>query len=159
MRLEIRALQEQHLPSIAALVAARYRALRQTLPVLSPAYEEAAAYLPSLRNQVATSPGVVAVRDGNVCAFMTGFVIRKFLGQRCAYSPEWANAADEIETRSVYEEMYARLSAQWVADGCHLHAVTLMASEPEAITALQWFGFGHVHVDAVRDLALYARLR
>jgi GNAT superfamily N-acetyltransferase len=157
MALEIVALCEQHLESAAALVAASYRALRQTLPELDPAHEQADSFLPPLRNLVASSPGVVAVRDGRVCAFMTGSVIPELLGKRCAYSPEWANAADDPDGRLLYEEMYARLSAQWVADGCHLHAVTLMASQLDGITALQWFGFGHANVDAVRGLAQNAR--
>jgi GNAT superfamily N-acetyltransferase len=152
MSLEILSMQEQHLEGAAALVAASYRALCQTVPDLSPAYENAAAYMPSLRGLMDRSPGVVAVRDGEVAGFMTGFVIPEFLGKRCAYSPEWANAAHGTDSRWLYEEMYAHLSGQWVADDCHLHACTLMAHAPEAISALQWSGFGMLNADAVRDL-------
>jgi len=133
-------------------VAARYRVLRQTLPILSPAYEDPPAYLSSLRDRIGRAPGVVAVRDGRVAGFMTGLVLPDFLGKRTAYSPEWANAAEGVDSRIIYEEMYARLCAQWVADGCHLHAVTLLASQPGGMTALQGFGFGYVNVDAVCDL-------
>jgi len=153
MAVEVTPLQEHHLEGAAALLAARYRALRLLLPELSPAYEEPAPYLVPLCKLITRSPGVAAVRDGVVCGFMTAFALPDFLGKRCAYSPEWASATDGTDDRRLYEEMYAHLSAQWVADGCHLHAFTVMASAAEAITALQWSGFGLINVDAVRDLA------
>lgn len=152
MLVDIVPLQEQHAADAAELVAASYRALRQTVPLLAPAYEQAAAFLPPLRELFASCPGVVALRDGRFAGFMTAFVLPEFLGKRCAYSPEWAHAADGPDSRRLYEEMYARLCAQWVADGCHLHACTLMASAAEAIAALHWSGFGLINVDAVRDL-------
>lgn len=152
MSLKIIPMCEQHLAGAGALLAASYRTLRETVPSLSPAYEQADAFLPPLRKLIGGSPGVVALRDGQVAGFMAGIVIPEFMGKRAAYSPEWAHAAPGTDSRLLYEEMYAYLSAQWVADGCHLHAFTLMASAAEAISALQWSGFGLVNVDAVRDL-------
>jgi len=97
---------------------------------------------------------VVALRDGQLAGFMTGLVIPDFLGKRCAYCPEWANAAAGSDARMLYEEMYTRMCATWVGDGCRLHAVSVMAAPPEGLTALQASGFGVVSVDAVRDLTL-----
>jgi GNAT superfamily N-acetyltransferase len=72
---------------------------------------------------------------------------------RTAYSPEWANGADVSDSRRIYQEMYARLSAVWMADGCLGHALTLMAHDPKAIDTWHWLGFGLGGVDGVRDLA------
>jgi len=74
------------------------------------------------------------------------------MGKRTAYSPEWANGAGLDESRRVYEEMYRHLSARWVADGCFLHAVTLLGHDRQGIEGWHWLGFGLVAVDGVREL-------
>jgi len=153
MALDIVPLREQHLEGAATLVAANYLALRQAVPVLPLAYERSGTILPLLRQVLQNYSGVVAISDGKVAGLFSGLVIPNFLGQRCAYSPEWANGAGWMDGRLVYEQMYARMCALWAADGCSLHAVSLMASAAEGLAALQSSGFGIVAVDAVRSLA------
>jgi GNAT superfamily N-acetyltransferase len=48
--------------------------------------------------------------------------------------------------------MYARLSAQWIADGLGLHAITLLANDRSGIESWQWLGFGFAGVDGIRAL-------
>lgn len=68
------------------------------------------------------------------------------------FSPEWANAADLENSRRIYEEMYAHLSASWVADGCFTHLVSMLANDHDGINGWHWLSFGMIAADAVRDL-------
>lgn len=152
MSLETVPLQNDHLEDAAALVTARYRALREHAPSLPSRYEDVSSILPPLRDLAGQAPGVVARRDGRLVGFLLGMVISEFRGKRSVYSPEWANAADAEDGREIYREMYAHLSARWVANGCFTHLVTLLAHDHEAIDAWHWLGFGLAAVDAIRDL-------
>jgi GNAT superfamily N-acetyltransferase len=152
MSLEIAPLQDQHLEDAAALVTARYRALREQVSSLPSRYEDVSSILPPLRDLAGQAPGVVAMRDGQLAGFLLGMVLAEFRGKRAVYSPEWANAVDVEGGRKIYQEMYAHLSARWVADGCFTHLVTLLAQDREAIDAWHWLGFGLTAVDAMRDL-------
>ena len=152
MSLQIASLREEHLEDAAVLVSARYRALRQRLPILPSRYEQADTIVGLLRGIMGQTDGVVATCGGRLVGFMTGFVIAEWMGKRTAYSPEWANGADPGHSRRVYEEMYRHLSARWVADGCFLHAVTLPAHDRAGIEGWHWLGFGMVAVDGVREL-------
>ncbi len=146
-------LQESHLEDAAQLVAARYRTLRQGLPLLPPRYEDGDEFLPLLAKIIPGAAGVAALRGDRLAGFLTGFVIPDFQGKRSVYSPEWANATPLAESQFLYEEMYGRVSAQWVGDGCVTHLLSLMADDRQGMEAWQWLGFGLVGVDAVRSLA------
>ena len=152
MSLEIVPLRNGHLEDAAALVTARYRALRERAPSLPSRYEAVSSILTPLRDLAGQAPGVVAMRDGRLVGFLLGMVISEFRGKRGAYSPEWANAADVEDGREIYREMYACLSSRWVADGCFTHLATLLTYHRGAIDAWHWLGFGLTSVDAIRDL-------
>ncbi len=152
MSLEIVPLRDDHLEDAAALVTARYRALRERAPSLPSRYEDVSSVLTPLRDLAGQAPGVVAMRNGRLVGFLLGMVISEFRGKRATYSPEWANAADAEGGREIYREMYACLSARWVAEGCFTHLVTLLAHDREVIDAWHWLGFGLAAVDAIRDL-------
>jgi len=152
MSLQITSLQQEHLEDAAALVSARYKTLRERMPLLPPRYEDAGTILSLLRSLTGEAAGVVALRGSRLVGFLSGFVLSSFLGKRSVYSPEWANGAELGESRRVYEEMYARLSARWVADGCFLHAVTMLKHDRAGIEGWQWLGFGLAAVDGVREL-------
>jgi len=152
MSLDIAPLQDEHLADAAALVTVRYRALRERAPSLPSRYEDVSSILPPLRDLAGQVPAVVAMRDGRLAGFLLGMVLSEFRGKRSVYSPEWANAARAEGSREIYREMYAHLSARWVADGCFTHLITLLAHDGEAIGAWHWLGFGLAAVDAIRDL-------
>ena len=152
MSLEITTLQGKHLSDAAELVCARFKSLRQRVPVLPCRYEETQVILPMLYRLMQQSPGVVAIQGGRLVGFLMGMVIPMLLGKRTAYSPEWANGAEPEDSRRIYGEMYARLSAQWVADGCLAHAVTMLANDEQGIEGWQWMGFGMAGADGVREL-------
>jgi GNAT superfamily N-acetyltransferase len=150
--LEIVALQDEHLEDAAALVSVRYRALRQRVPLLPPRYEDVATLLPMLRDLTRQAPGVVALRGDRLVGFLVGSIIPMFLGKRSMYSPEWANGADLWESRRVYEEMYGCLAAEWVADGCFTHVVSMLGHDHEGIAGWQWLGFGLAAIDGLRGV-------
>jgi GNAT superfamily N-acetyltransferase len=152
MSLEITSLREKHLEEAAGLVCARYKALCERVPILPPKYEEAGLILSRLHGLAKEFPGVAAIRGGRLVGFLSGLVIPRFLGKRSAYSPEWANGADLRESRRIYDELYARLSKQWVADGYAAHVVTLLANDRQGVEGWQWLGFGLAGVDGVRAL-------
>lgn len=152
MSLETFPLRDEHLEDAAALMTARYRALREQLPSLPSRYEDVSSILPLLRDMAGKAPGVAAMRDGRLAGFLLGMVLPEFRGKRSVYSPEWANAVDGEGGGEAYREMYAHLSARWVADGCFLHVITLLAHDHDAIDAWYWLGFGLTTVDAIRDL-------
>jgi len=152
MSLEIAPLRNKHLEDAAALVTDRYRALRGQAPSLPPHYEDVSSMLPPLCDLAGQAPGVVAMRGDRLVGFLLGMAIPEFRGKRGAYSPEWANSARAEDGREIYREMYAHLSARWVADGCFTHLITLLAHDREAIDAWHWLGFGLAAVDAIRDL-------
>jgi GNAT superfamily N-acetyltransferase len=152
MSLEITTLQEKHLEDAAILASRRYRALRERVPIMPSRYEEPDVILPMLDRLVRKSPGVVALEGSRLVGFLSALTIPMLLGKRCAYSPEWANSVELKEGRRPYDEMYARLSAQWVADGCMMHAVTCLANDRPGIEGWQWLGFGLAGVDGIRAL-------
>lgn len=151
-KLHVASLREDHLEDAASLVSVRYQALRRQVPILPARYEEVDALLAMLRGLAGEASGVVATRGRRLAGFLLGFVIPEFLGKRTVYSPEWANGALAGESRRVYEEMYALLSATWVADKCFSHVVSLLGNDREGIEGWQWLGFGMAAVDGVREL-------
>lgn len=152
MSLQIASLREEHLEDAAALVSVRYKALRENVPLLPSRYEDVATILHMLRDLTGEAPGVVAIRGSRLVGFLLGFVIPMFLGKRSVYSPEWANGAELGESRRVYGEMYGHLSANWVANGCFTHLVSMLGHDREGIEGWQWLGFGLAAVDGVREL-------
>lgn len=151
MVMNVTALRPKHLEAAGALVAARYVTLRSQVPSLPARYEDAGT-ISRMLHELNETGGVVALHGGQLVGFMTGFVLPEFLGKRSFYSPEWANGAEPDSSRRIYEEMYQHIAARWIADGCAVHAVTLMADDREGIEGWQWLGFGLAAVDGVRDL-------
>lgn len=153
MALTVVPLENKHLEDAAHLVANRYRLLHSVIAELPPRYEDAAILLPLLTKLTSQAPGVAALQAGRLAGFLTAWLTPDWRGERTVYSPEWANGADEADQARIYQEMYAALSAQWVADRYFEHFVTLFATDDASIAAWQQMGFGHVGLDAIRDLS------
>jgi len=153
MPMEIVPFQETQIEEAAALACARYQIQRQQVPLLPARFEDAEAILPLIRDLAGRAPGVAALRDGRLAGFLLGFVIPEFRGKRSVYSPEWANAADLEDSRRIYEEMYSHLSARWVAGGCAIHLVSMLAHDRAGIQGWHWLGFGLAAADGVRELS------
>jgi GNAT superfamily N-acetyltransferase len=152
MTLQLVPLEEKHLDDAAALVALRYRALRRVATPLPSHFEEQEQVLAVIKEIVRQAPGTVALHKGRLVGFLSGWLLPHFRGQRALYSPEWANAANPADSRHIYEAMYASLAAQWVANGCFTHVISLFAHDHAGLEGWQWLGFGLAAVDAIRDL-------
>jgi len=150
--IEILALEKKHLADAAALVCARYRAVRQPLPVMPSRYEDPDTFLPRLHDLAGRAPGVVAIRKGQVAGFLVAYQFPDFRGKPSTYAPEWANGAEMEDSRRIYEALYTGLSAQWVGAGYCTHLLSIMASDAEGIEGWRWLGFGLLAADGVRDL-------
>ena len=152
MPLEIIQLGEEHLEDAAVLVSNRYKRLRGQVSSLPSRYGKVSTLLPLLRDIAGAGPGVVAIREGRLVGFLSGWLLPSFRGKRSVFSPEWANAADLENSRRIYDEMYAHLSASWVADGYFTHLISSLVNDRDGIDGWHWMGFGMIAVDAVRDL-------
>ncbi len=152
MTLTLLELSDHHLSDAAALVAARCRALQAVIPETPARYTEPETILPLLTNLAQRAPGLVALRNGQLVGFLLGMVLPAFRGKRSIYSPEWANGALLAEADTINQALYARLSARWVADGCVLHALTVLAHDVRGLDGWYRQGFGLNGVDAVRGL-------
>jgi len=153
MTLRIEPLRQSHIEDAAALAARRYAALRTHVPALPPRWENADIILPMLADIASKAPGAIALRDGRLVGFLQGITLGDFRGARTALSPEWANAAEEADSRRIYDALYTHLSPQWVADGCLTHLVCQFSDDRAAIEGWHWLGFGMLAGDAVRPLA------
>jgi GNAT superfamily N-acetyltransferase len=152
LSLHIVELREKHLADAAALVGTRYAALRAQVPFLPVRYKDPGVTLPRLRGLSSQVPGVAAIRAGRLVGFLMGFTIPSFRGQRSAFSPEWANAAESGDSRRIYEAMYTHLSGRWVTNGCYTHLVGMLAHDRPAIEGWHGLGFGLCAADGVRSL-------
>ncbi|MDY7041925.1 MAG: hypothetical protein SVX38_13795, partial [Chloroflexota bacterium] len=128
MSLEIVPLEEEHLEDAAALAGSRYEGLREQVPSLPPRYAKVSTLLPLLRDIAGAGPGVAAMRRGRLVGVLTAWLLPSFRGKRSVFSPEWANAADLEDSRRIYEEMYAHLSASWVAGGYSTHLISVLVN-------------------------------
>jgi GNAT superfamily N-acetyltransferase len=146
-------IKEEHLEDAALLVSHRYRRLREQEPLLPSRYEDVSNLLPLLKNILkASGIGVATFRGDRLVGFLTGWQMPFFRGKRSTYSPEWANAADLEDSTHIYEEMYSRLAADWVADNYLAHYISLFPNDVAALRAWHWLGFGMISIDAIRGL-------
>jgi GNAT superfamily N-acetyltransferase len=152
MKLKVVPLESEHLEDAAALAIHRYRMLRQLVPLLPLRYEDMNTIVAMLSGVVEQAPAVVALCDDRVVGFLTGSLIPVFRGRRAVFSPEWANGAALDDSRRVYEEMYARLSASWVRNGCFTHLISLLPHDRDGMQAWHWLGFGMIATDGLRGL-------
>jgi hypothetical protein len=145
-------LEDRHLEDAAALFIARFRALREQVPCLPTRYQEPGTLLPMLNRLANQGPGAVAIQAGRLVGFLAGYALPEFRGKRSTFSPEWANAAELEDSRRIYDELYAYLSARWVADSSLVHLVSLLPDDRQAIEGWHWQGFGYIAADAMREL-------
>ena len=152
MAIKVLPLRESHLEDAAALACARYRALRERLPLMPSRFEEPDTILPRLRDLAGQAPGVAAMRGSKLAGFLVAYQFPDFRGKPGVYSPEWANGAELDDGRRIYEALYTGLAAQWIEEGYHTHLLSIMAHDQDGIEGWRWLGFGLLAADGMRDL-------
>lgn len=150
--MEITDFTEKHLADAAALVAARYRALRQQMPLAPARYENVDVLCPLLERLTSAAPGVVALHNGRLVGFLAAW-LSQWRGYNTTYSPEWGNGADLDQAGRIYQAMYISLAARWIAEKHFVHTLTVLAHDRLGIEGWQWLGFGYFVIDAIRSLA------
>jgi GNAT superfamily N-acetyltransferase len=133
------------------MVAARYRAEREILPLIPERYTDSEAILPRLVEFAASSPGVAAMRAGELQGFLIGMRIT-WRGGLTAYVPEYGHGADPDRAYTLYRAMYAEMSGLWASEGRRDHLIALFAHDRPAFEACVSLGYGGVGMDTLRGL-------
>lgn len=149
-RLEIRALEGDHLDAAASLLAARHRQHRVAEPLLAERYEDAEATREELEALWAQddASGALAVRNGQEVGFLLG--TRK--DDQVWGANVWIEAAGyAVDEPEVVRDLYAYASRRWVDEGRtrHYALVPHLAGEVEA-----WFrlAFGAQHAHGIQEV-------
>lgn len=151
--LKITPLREEHLEAAAELVGMRYRHLLQQIPYLPAQYAKAGTFLPMLKDlQQSPGSGLAAFRGNRLVGFLAGWKMASFRGKPSVYSPEWANGADTQDSSRIYEALYSRMAADWLAEKYSAHYISLFPDDPEVLKTWNWLGFGMAAVDAMRRM-------
>jgi GNAT superfamily N-acetyltransferase len=153
--IEIAPMQPEHIASAAEMFAARFRRLRAEVPALPERMENPAAVRGLLERLLERSAGVAALEGGRLVGYLGWWLVDDFrnTGLRAGFSPEWAHAAADGRKMNIYRALYRAAAGSWRAAGCHTHAISLLARDPETSEAWFWNGFGLCVVDAVRSLS------
>ncbi len=152
--MELHPFTPQYLPAAAKLFLLNFRRLRQSVPTLPAALEDEGLIAGKISRLLEAHPGVVALEEGQLVGYLTYMVLDDFrgAGRRAAYCPEWGHAAAAPFQAQAYRRMYREAAAQWAAQGCQVHAITLLADDQESLQTWFWNGFGMLVVDAVRPM-------
>jgi ribosomal protein S18 acetylase RimI-like enzyme len=107
-----------------------------------------------LRGLFHSTPGIAALQNGQLAGYMSWLLLDHFRGtdRKGAYCPEWGHAVREEAANSIYRWMYQEASRQWLAAGCGVYAITLLAGDHAAEKFWFWNGFGMIVVDALRPI-------
>jgi GNAT superfamily N-acetyltransferase len=150
-------LTRQQIATAAALFASNFTRFHQSAPALPAQMEDPAAAEGYLENLLAHSKAIAAFDGDRLVGYLGWWLIDAFrdTDRKAAYCPVWAHAVAADDTRAVsriYRALYRAASAEWLAAGCQVHAVTLLAGNEAAREVWFWNGFGLAVVDAVRSL-------
>jgi ribosomal protein S18 acetylase RimI-like enzyme len=152
--MDITPLRKEHLEEAAALFAARYQQLRLSYPILPDRMADPANVYRKLEHVVAKWGGVAAWEQGRMLGYLNWVYADSFrgTGRKGAYCHEWAHASTGTNRPDVERALYTAAAQQWAADGCLVHAITLLADDPEAQQTWFWNGFGLLVVDGIRPM-------
>jgi GNAT superfamily N-acetyltransferase len=148
---QIVAFEQEHAERAAEMVAARYRAEREILRLIPELYVDPSAILPRVLEFAASSPGVAAMRAGELQGFLIGMRIA-WRGDPTAYVPEYGHGASPDDAYALYRAMYAEMSGLWALEGRRDHLICLFAHDRPAFDACVSLGYGGVGMDTLRDL-------
>ncbi len=148
------AFSPENIRPAAALFVEQFRALRAGVPSLPPDMEDESRVAGLLERVMGACGGLAAVEAGRLLGYIGWYILDNFrdTDRRTAYCPEWAHGAVPGMRPAVYRALYRAAAMQWTRAGCHAHAVSFLARDPEVERIWFWNGFGLTVVDAVRPL-------
>ena len=147
--MELTPFAREHVAQAAALFVDSLGALRSEVPALPGEL----ANVEAVAERLSTMRGVAALDGRRLLGYLTAWSpIERFRGteRRGAYAPEWAHATVAHDGAAISRALYRRASSAWAADGCDVHAISLLAGNPVELHTWFWSGFGMGTVDAVR---------
>jgi GNAT superfamily N-acetyltransferase len=143
MEVEIRPIGDADVAQMAALLRARHRAHRAAEPLL--AADDAVAELERLLGGDALS-GVVALRGGELVAYLAGEVRENDLWQRHAWIDYAGHAAREPEP---VRDLYAAAAPGWIEAGARLH-LAMVPALPGMMEPWYRLGFAQMLLHGIR---------
>jgi ribosomal protein S18 acetylase RimI-like enzyme len=142
--LEFEPFADEHVAGAARLLAARHARHRAAEPLLADGDPEEA--IRAVCSEEGTT-GVVAIREGDVAGYVIAEIGEHLYFDRFAWIERAGHAAESAE---VARDLYAAASGAWVDAGAKRHFV-LVPALPEYLDPWYRLGFGHMHVEAVRE--------
>lgn len=146
--------QPAYLAEAAGLFVQSFRRLRAAVPTLPNRFEQPEEVSRFLERLFSQCPGVFAFDHGRLAGYLGWYEADDFRGanRRAAFVPVWAQAASPEGGRRVDQALYTAAARQWLASGCEVHCLTLLADQAERLQIWFWQGFGLAVVDAVRPV-------
>jgi GNAT superfamily N-acetyltransferase len=152
--MEITLLTTENLPAAALLFVAGLRRQRALTPALPALLAAPAQVIEKLTWLIGAGPAFAAIEHGELVGFLGTILVPNFrkTTRRGAYVPEWGHGAAAERAPAIYRALYRAAAEQWTADGCQVHAISILAYDRAVIDLWFWNGFGLTNVDAVRPV-------
>jgi ribosomal protein S18 acetylase RimI-like enzyme len=152
--IEVTPIQPYDIAAAASLFAQHFARLRETRPDLAPKLADPAQVEPYLAQLFGQCPGLAARQGDYLAGYMGWYIVPDLrgAGRLGAYVPEWGHCAALDFLPEVYRALYGAASDLWAAEGCQVHALTLLADNRREQEFWFWNGFGLAVVDAIRPM-------
>ncbi len=151
--MEILPFHPDYLQAAGRLFSAGLARLRRSVPETPDTLLDSARVCDNIARITAANGGLMALEHGELAGYMGWWLAEDFrgAGRKGAYVPEWAHAVRaEADAARIYRALYREAAGRWTAEGCEVHALTLLADDHAAERAWFWNGFGLLVVDGVR---------
>ncbi|MEW5870294.1 MAG: GNAT family N-acetyltransferase [Chloroflexota bacterium] len=152
--MRISPLTSAHLPQAAALFVQSFQKQRRAVSVLPARMAKPQLVADLLADRAQARAGLAALEGERLLGYLAWYYAKDFrgTGRKGAYCPEWGHACAQADSAPIYQALYRAAATQWFAQGCQVHAITLLAHDRAAERDWFWNGFGLAVVDAARPL-------
>jgi ribosomal protein S18 acetylase RimI-like enzyme len=153
-RVELAPFTPEYLPDAGALLSARHRRDRQTLPELPPRFEdqEVARLAVAGLLEKPFAGGFVARRGGRAVAYMVGALDLDEVWGRSGWVRPLGFAVADDEDPETLRHLYAAVGAEWVRYGCLNHFIVAPTADPALLHKFYSLAFGIEQVHGLLDL-------
>lgn len=153
MKYEILPFETAHVDAASTLLAERHQRNRSCQPLLRQPFgrHEAKQAIEATLAKAMTS-GVVAIRDGEVVAYLIGEMVLDQLWGRSAWVRMPGMAVAAGESAEIIRDLYAVLGERWLNYGIFFHFAVAPVSDPDLIDAWFRLSFGVEQMYALADL-------
>ena len=149
---QVESLNKKHIPDMRTLWTSQYLEVRKQYAYLPQTWLKKPSYFSQFIEQhIQNNAGTVVTFRHAVIGFMV-YDMFDFHGEKTAFFPIMAHAADPAYTLIAYSTMYNHLSRVMVEQACLNHIVTFFSCDQKLQAYLFELGFGLYVVDAYRNL-------